>query len=1017
MTSIPASLRRLSLPGFSTPRLSIRHILIVITAGLTLMIALLAGRDLYANTQRLEQAYDLRSAVTVSDQLFDATSKIAVERDLALAMLQSEDNDTIETLAPSLADSRASADQSVARALSALEGSSELEDLRRELQVGHAQIQALRPQIDSALRRPRAQRDPALAQLWESAATDLMASAEQLWLSFIAPYTTIEPVVAQHLRYRSELRTITDYTGRERSIIGQILTENRTPSPERTAALLRAQGVLDLSWRSSRIIAEQSGLYPVIAAEYVDAESHYATLSDMTRQMFYVPGARAAVYPIGADLWFELSSQAAESLGILREASRAATRAYLDRLIAATERAIWVQALISIAALVLAGAGMWLVLARVVAPIRAIAEALTRAIRGEPADFTLDRQRGDEIGKLAAVLDAFQSNVAEIRRTSAERDAAACALEAEIGVRRTAEEKAQAQLERLSLLHQISRAIGERQDLNAIFDVAIANVEDRLPADFACAFLHAPGGDALEVARVGAKSAARAQEMGMATGAFVSIDANGLSRCMTGRLVYEPEFATSAFPFPQRLAAGGLKSFVAAPLQVESQVFGALIVGRTEAEAFSSGECEFLRQLSEHVALAANQAQLNAALQQAYDDLRQTQEAAMQQERLRALGQMASGIAHDINNALSPIALYTESLLATEPGLSSAGRNKLEIVQRAIDDAARTISRMSEFYKKRDRELSLAPVDANTLVQQVLDLTQARWRDMPQARGEVIEVRSELAPSSPAVLGVESELREALTNLVFNAIDALPPGGGNVTIRTRRLPPQGPAGAAVAIEVEDDGVGMDEATRQRCLEPFFTTKGERGTGLGLAMVYGAVQRHGGEVAIESAPGEGALVRLTFPLAAASGGAAASVEGEMRPRARLRLLIIDDDPILMRSLRDVLEGDGHVVAAASNGIAGVDAFNEALGRGAPFDAVITDLGMPGMDGRRVAASIKQNAPDSPVILLTGWGERLRAEEDIPEHIDCILSKPPKLREIRAALAQCCGAETAARTARG
>jgi CheY-like chemotaxis protein len=376
---------------------------------------------------------------------------------------------------------------------------------------------------------------------------------------------------------------------------------------------------------------------------------------------------------------------------------------------------------------------------------------------------------------------------------------------------------------------------------------------------------------------------------------------------------------------------------------------------------------------------------------------------------------MASGIAHDINNALSPVALYTESLLATEPALSPSGRNKLEIVQRAIDDAARTISRMSEFYRKRDRALSLAPVDANTLVQQVLDLTQARWRDLPQARGETIEMRSELAPSSPAILGVESELREALTNLVFNAIDALPPGGGVVTLRTRWLAPNAPAGSAVAIEVADNGVGMDEATRQRCLEPFFTTKGERGTGLGLAMVYGAVQRHGGEIAIESKPGEGALVRLTFP--AASTDAGASVEGEARPRARLHLLIIDDDPILMRSLRDVLEGDGHVVEAASNGIAGLDAFNTALAREARFDAVITDLGMPGMDGRRVAAAIKQNDPEMPVILLTGWGERLRAEEEIPEHIDCILSKPPKLREIRAALAQCCGAESTARKARG
>ena len=131
-------------------------------------------------------------------------------------------------------------------------------------------------------------------------------------------------------------------------------------------------------------------------------------------------------------------------------------------------------------------------------------------------------------------------------------------------------------------------------------------------------------------------------------------------------------------------------------------MFGVLIVARREAAGFSSGDCEFLRQLSEHVALAANQAQLYDALQQAYDDLRQTQQTVMQQERLRALGQMASGIAHDINNAISPVALYTESLLEHETGFSERARKQLEIIQRAIDDVAQTVARMREFYRQRE---------------------------------------------------------------------------------------------------------------------------------------------------------------------------------------------------------------------------------------------------------------------------------------------------------------------------
>ncbi len=213
-------------------------------------------------------------------------------------------------------------------------------------------------------------------------------------------------------------------------------------------------------------------------------------------------------------------------------------------------------------------------------------------------------------------------------------------------------------------------------------------------------------------------------------------------------------------------------------------MFGVLVAARRAAHSFSSGECEFLRQLSEHVALAAHQAQLYGALQQAYDDLRQTQQAVMQQERLRALGQMASGIAHDINNAISPVALYTESLLETETDLSPQGRAATwKSIQRAIDDVAATVARMREFYRQREPQLALAPVDVNLLVQQVLDLTRARWSDMPQQRGIVIDLRTELAADLPHDHGRESEIREALTNLVFNAVDAMPEGG-TLTLRT-----------------------------------------------------------------------------------------------------------------------------------------------------------------------------------------------------------------------------------------
>src|SRR5262249_4275375 len=169
-------------------------------------------------------------------------------------------------------------------------------------------------------------------------------------------------------------------------------------------------------------------------------------------------------------------------------------------------------------------------------------------------------------------------------------------------------------------------------------------------------------------------------ELGMPEGAEIAIDANGLSRCVRGELVHEPDIAEGAFPFPQRLAAHGLRSLVFAPLMVEDEGFGVIVVSRVQANAFLSTDVEFLCRLGEHVALAAHQTQLRERLQQAYDDLRQTQQSVLQQERLRALGQMASGIAHDINNAISPVAVYTKSLLEREPDLTQRVRDYLEIV-------------------------------------------------------------------------------------------------------------------------------------------------------------------------------------------------------------------------------------------------------------------------------------------------------------------------------------------------
>jgi PAS domain S-box-containing protein len=623
-------------------------------------------------------------------------------------------------------------------------------------------------------------------------------------------------------------------------------------------------------------------------------------------------------------------------------------------------------------------------------------EILQRIVRGEVTQhFETVRVRKDgEAIDVSVTISPLRSAAGELIGASK--------IARDITERRQADRKLRAQLAKLDLLGRTTRAIGARLDVKSILQVAIRSLEDDLPVDFGCICLYEPARPALTVACVGVKSKSLALQLAIGEEAQLEIDQNGLSRCVRGQLVHEPDIAGSSCAFPRRLATVGLRSFVAAPLMLESRVFGVVVVARREAGQFTSSDCEFLQQMSEHLALAMHQAELYDALQRAYEDLRQTQQSVMQQERLRALGQMASGIAHDINNALAPAALYAQMLLEHESSLSERAREFLGVIQQAIEGVANTVARMKEFYRRREPQLAHAAVDLNRVLGQAIDLTRARWSDMAQERGSVIHMQSVLAPELPAVMGAESEIRDAATNLILNAVDAMPQGG-TLTLCTRALEPE-----QVSIEITDTGVGMDEAIRARCLEPFFTTKGERGSGLGLAMVYGMLERHSGEIQIESAPGKGTSIRLIFPRALATASAGDSGSSATSPPLQsLRILLVDDHPILLKSLGDALEQDGHVVVAADGGQRGIEIFNAAHRRGETFGAVITDLGMPHVDGGRVAAAVKSVAPDVPVILLTGWGQRLIAENDLPAGVDRVLSKPPKLTALRAALAELTG----------
>jgi signal transduction histidine kinase/DNA-binding response OmpR family regulator len=548
---------------------------------------------------------------------------------------------------------------------------------------------------------------------------------------------------------------------------------------------------------------------------------------------------------------------------------------------------------------------------------------------------------------------------------------------------------------RLHLLEQITRAIGQREDVASVLAVAVRALEERLPADFVCICMNDATSGALRVAHIGAGSALRGSATGLAEGIEVSIDRDGLARCVNGDLVYEPDITALDSPYP-RLARQGLRSLVLAPLVVERGTSGVLVVARYEDHAFQSADCEFLSQLGAHVGLALRQTQLHDDLRRAYDELERTQQAVLEQERLRAIGQMASGIAHDINNAISPVAIYTQSMLERDPAMPRETRDYLELVGRTVQDIAATVGRMRDFYRPDGDREGHALVDINALVPQVIDLTRARWSDMPQQRGKVVTVTADLDSALPPVLGGASELRELLTNLIFNSVDAMP-DGGTVTIRTRTL--YSDTGAPlVRLEVADTGVGMDEDTRSRCLEPFFTTKGELGTGLGLAMASVAAQRHDARLEIDSAPREGTRILLDFAAADEPRVTKPATAATVKMRG-LRLLLVDDDPAVLSSTSIVLELDGHTTIVAEGGQAGLDALRVAHETGEAFDAIVTDLGMPHVDGEQVARAAKELFPTTPVVLLTGWGRRMSSGDDAPTNVDFLLPKPLDLNQLR------------------
>jgi signal transduction histidine kinase/CheY-like chemotaxis protein/PAS domain-containing protein len=566
-------------------------------------------------------------------------------------------------------------------------------------------------------------------------------------------------------------------------------------------------------------------------------------------------------------------------------------------------------------------------------------------------------------------------------------------------------------LARITTLNEITTAVAEMHDLESIMKTATSRLAVLLPADHAIGLLLDQKTGEFVVSSISGSHSPN--PIPMHSRAFDSViltpGDNGGSHNIS-----ETEGQLDDFAY--RFAAAGLHSVVGHTLTADDEVYGAIIVARSEIGSLGPAEVELMNAVGASVAQAIYGARLVDDLRVMNLELVETQQQAMRQARLRAVGQMASGITHDINNALSPVVGFSDMLLHDSSKLDDHSRKLLQLIRLAALDISRIVERMRQLYRYRqDDEMEFEPVDIRQIVRETIELTRPRWRDANSGSAD-IRISTDFARVLPQIPGIDTEIREALTNLVLNAVDAMP-NGGRIVVAGRTEPmPTSPDDTRtpekVIVDVIDEGSGMSADTAERALEPFFTTKGDGGTGLGLPMVQQVMERHSGSIQIitgEDADNglpndrKGTIVRLSFP-----------VEGPVRvptPKAvssdsteikMLKVLVVDDEPMLRMVVEEMLASEGHSTSVASGGPEAAEIITEAHKAGKPFDVVISDIEMPVLNGRMLAELIETQSPDTEVILMTGWVDSRLDIDTISTRVVGLLKKPPRLADIMALL---------------
>jgi len=417
------------------------------------------------------------------------------------------------------------------------------------------------------------------------------------------------------------------------------------------------------------------------------------------------------------------------------------------------------------------------------------------------------------------------------------------------------------------------------------------------------------------------------------------------------------------------------------PLEHENKHIGFLLVGNPNPEGFRPQDNSLLYDVSQHLEIAISNAILYSELKKAYDRLAETQEKLIQTEKFKALGEVSAGIAHDFKNILAAIVGRVQLLTAAKDRGKDISEKvlfkNLEIIEKSADDGVHILSRINEFTKGKS-ENKFTEIRLGEIIEDTVEMTRPKWEDIQNDR--TIKVKTRLT-GDLCITGNRSEMVRVISNLILNAVDAIS-GDGNINIDAFI------EAEYVILRVGDDGIGMDADTVKRIFDPYYTTKGRLGTGLGLAMVYAIINRHNGEITVESEPGIGTVFTIKLP---------AVIDSTAVTKASV--LIVEDDDNLRNVLYDITKSMCDKVMLAGDHAQASDLLSKHS-----FDLVITDLGLPDRDGWKIIDIVKSASPDCKIVPMTGWNKEIKKQDLVSRGLTQILKKPFSMEQVKDLISQ-------------